>query len=51
MLIGRGRDFAATLTSSGGDIIDQYAEQLCGGSDKYVYKGQCRTLGTFNAGT
>jgi acyl-homoserine lactone acylase PvdQ len=52
MLIGRGADFATTLTSSSGDIIDQYAETLCGGSDfKYRYKGQCRTMGTFNAGT
>ena len=51
MLIGRGADFATTLTSSSGDIIDQYAETLCGGSDtKYLYKGKCRTMGTFNAG-
>ena len=52
MLIGRGDDFATTLTSSSGDIIDQYAETLCGGSEhKYRYKGQCKTMGTFNAGT
>ena len=52
MLIGRGADFATTLTSSSGDIIDQYAETLCGGSDqKYLYKGQCRTMEHFNAGT
>ncbi len=51
MLIGRGPDFATTLTSASGDIIDQYAETLCGGSDeKYRYKGQCRAMGTFNAG-
>ena len=36
MLIGRGEDFATTLTSSSGDIIDQYAETLCGGSDTQV---------------
>ncbi len=52
MLIGRGEDFATTLTSASGDIIDQYAEKLCGGSDtKYVYKGKCREMGTFDAGT
>ncbi|HEX4720787.1 MAG TPA: penicillin acylase family protein, partial [Thermoleophilaceae bacterium] len=52
MLIGRGTDFASTLTSAGGDIIDQYAETLCGGSDtKYVYKGKCRDMGFFDAGT
>jgi acyl-homoserine lactone acylase PvdQ len=52
LLIGRGVDFATTLTSSSGDIIDQYAERLCGGSDrKYFYKGQCRSMQLFNAGT
>ncbi len=52
LLIGRGQDFATTLTSASGDVVDQYAEQLCGGSDtKYLYKGKCRTMGTFNAGT
>jgi acyl-homoserine lactone acylase PvdQ len=52
MLIGRGPDFATTLTSSSGDIIDQYAERLCGGSDrKYIYNGQCRDMRLFNAGT
>ena len=33
LLIGRGQDFATTLTSASADIIDQYAETLCGGSD------------------
>lgn len=52
MLIGRGIDFSETLTSAGGDIIDQYAETLCGGSDtKYVYKGKCLDMGFVNAGT
>jgi acyl-homoserine lactone acylase PvdQ len=52
MLIGRGPDFAVTLTSAGGDIIDQYAETLCDGSDtRYMYKGTCRDMGLFNAGT
>jgi acyl-homoserine lactone acylase PvdQ len=52
MLIGRGQDFANTLTSAGADIIDQYAETLCGGSDsEYLYKGECRSMRTFNAGT
>jgi acyl-homoserine lactone acylase PvdQ len=51
MLIGRGRNFAETLTSASGDIIDQYAETLCGGSDtNYVYKGSCRAMGNFDAG-
>ena len=52
MLIGRGIDFATTLTSASGDIIDQYAETLCGGSDtKYMYKGKCLDMGFFDAGT
>lgn len=52
LLIGRGEDFAITLTSASADIIDQYAETLCGGSDlKYRYKGKCRDMKEFNAGT
>ena len=51
-LIGRGEDFAHTLTSASGDIIDQFAETLCDGSDtKYRYKGQCLEMGSFDAGT
>ncbi len=51
MLIGRAQDFATTLTSASADIIDQYAETLCGGSDhKYMYKGTCRDMEFFDAG-
>jgi acyl-homoserine lactone acylase PvdQ len=52
LLIGRGQDFATTLTSASGDNVDQYAETLCGNSQtKYMYKGKCKSMGTFNAGT
>ncbi len=52
LLIGRGQDFANTLTSASGDVIDQYAEQLCGGNGtKYRYRGRCRSMGQFDAGT
>ena len=52
ILIGRGPDFAWSLTSAGSDTNDQFVETLCGGSDtKYLYKGKCRTMGTINAGT
>jgi acyl-homoserine lactone acylase PvdQ len=52
LLIGRGEDFATTLTSARGDIIDQFAERLCGGSDEmYRYKGKCRPMERFDAGT
>jgi acyl-homoserine lactone acylase PvdQ len=52
MLIGRGEDYAWTLTSAGGDIIDTYAETLCDGSrTKYLYRGKCRSMQLVNAGT
>ncbi len=52
LLIGRTPRFSTTLTSASSDIIDQYAETLCGGStQKYMYKGKCRDMGHFNAGT
>ena len=52
LLIGRGPDFSNSLTSSGSDIIDQYAETLCGGSStRYLYKGRCLEMGRFDAGT
>ncbi|MBV8951971.1 MAG: penicillin acylase family protein, partial [Actinobacteria bacterium] len=38
ILIGRGPDYAWSLTSAGLDIIDTYVETLCGGSDtKYMF--------------
>jgi acyl-homoserine lactone acylase PvdQ len=50
--LGRGPDFSWSATSSGTDIIDQFVETLCGGSDtKYMFNGQCRDMTTFNAGT
>ena len=52
LLIGRGEDFANTLTSASSDIIDQFAETLCGGTDTmYMYKGKCRAMEQFDAGT
>src|SRR3954453_17736315 len=52
MLIGRGEDFAWTLTSAGSDTNDQFVETLCGGSTtKYLYKGKCRKMGRVNAGS
>jgi acyl-homoserine lactone acylase PvdQ len=52
MLIGRGPDFATTLTSASGDVVDEYAETLCGHSrTKYLFRGRCRSMQAFNAGT
>ena len=52
MLIGRGTNYAWSLTSADVDIIDTYAEKLCGGSKtKYTYKGKCRSMEKVDAGT
>ncbi|WP_027005299.1 penicillin acylase family protein [Conexibacter woesei] len=52
MLIGHGANYAWTLTSADGDIIDTYAETLCGGSKtKYSYKGKCKSMEKVDAGT
>jgi acyl-homoserine lactone acylase PvdQ len=51
IFIGRGEDFAYSLTSAGNDTADEFVETLCGGSStKYRYKGRCRSMGTVNAG-
>lgn len=51
VLLGRGIDFAWSATSAGSDLIDEYVETLCDGSDtKYLYKGDCREMTTFDAG-
>jgi acyl-homoserine lactone acylase PvdQ len=52
ILIGRREDFVWSLTSAGMDIIDIYVETLCEGSDtKYLFRGQCRDMSRFDAGT
>ncbi len=52
MLIGRGPDFATTLTSAAADDTDQFVETLCGHSTtRYIYKGRCLAMQPFNAGT
>lgn len=52
MLIGRGPDFATTLTSAGADDTDQFVETLCDHSTtRYLYKGKCLAMQPFNAGT
>jgi len=52
VLIGRGADFAWSATSSQADNIDVFAETLCGGDERhYVYKGECKAMTLFDAGT
>lgn len=58
-LIGRGRDYAWSLTSANNDNVDQFVEKLCvpgGGTPTrstkyYEYKGTCKAMTEFNAGT
>jgi acyl-homoserine lactone acylase PvdQ len=50
-VVGRGIDYAWSLTSAGSDLTDDYVETLCGGSDaKYLFRGECRDMTTFDAG-
>ena len=52
VLLGRGPDYAWSATSAGVDVVDEYVETLCEGSDtRYVYRGECRSMTTFDAGT
>ena len=51
ILLGRGIDYAWSATSAGTDIVDQYVETLCGGSDTtYLYRGECRPMATLRRG-
>jgi penicillin amidase len=58
ILIGRTQNYAWSLTSSGQDVRDVFAEKLCNpngskptrASTHYLYKGRCRALKSFNAG-
>ena len=52
ILLGRGIDYAWSATSAGSDLVDEYVETLCGGSDTmYLYRGECRAMTTFDAGS
>lgn len=59
VLIGRGKDYAWSLTSADNDNRDQFLEQLCvpgGGrptrdTHSYLYRGRCRPMTLFDAGT
>ena len=58
VFIGRGRDFAWSLTSADSQNEQQFLEQLCNpdgskptrASTHYVYKGHCRAMQLFDAG-
>jgi acyl-homoserine lactone acylase PvdQ len=58
VFIGRGRDFAWSLTSADSENTQQFLEKLCNTdnspptreSDHYEYNGQCIAMTTFDAG-
>jgi acyl-homoserine lactone acylase PvdQ len=51
ILLGRGKDYAWSATSATNDIVDEFAETLCGGDDRhYLYKGECRAMDVIDAG-
>jgi acyl-homoserine lactone acylase PvdQ len=50
MLIGRGADFATTLTSADADDTDEFSETLCG-AHRYRFRGKCISMKRFDAGT
>ncbi len=59
VLIGRARDYAWSATAANNDNTDQFLEELCNpdgspatrASTHYRYKGRCRAMRTFDAGT
>ncbi len=58
ILLGRGKDFAWSLTSAGNDNTDEFLEELCnpnGGrvsrsSSFYRHRGRCRAMTRIDAG-
>jgi len=60
VFIGRGKDFAWSLTSAGSENTQQFLEQLCNpgeplttptrSSTGYMYNGECVPMHLFNAG-
>lgn len=44
--LGRGQDYAWSATTSGQDIIDSYAVELCQDDYHYLYHGTCTAMDT-----
>ncbi|MER6134616.1 penicillin acylase family protein [Streptomyces sp. NPDC001815] len=42
--LGRGQDYAWSATTSGQDIIDTYAVELCQDDTHYLYRGTCTPM-------
>ncbi|MEA2422649.1 MAG: hypothetical protein QOF55_1748, partial [Thermoleophilaceae bacterium] len=57
-VIGRGQDFAWSITSADSDNVDQFLEELCNAdgspptraSTSYMYKGTCTPMTSLDAG-
>lgn len=50
VVMGRGKDFAWSATSSNSDLTDTYVETLCGDDMHYLFQGTCQEMTTFDAG-
>ncbi|MBV2356189.1 penicillin acylase family protein [Streptomyces sp. J2-1] len=42
--LGRGQDYSWSATTSGQDIIDTYAVELCQDDQHYLYRGTCTAM-------
>ncbi|MEG3629249.1 penicillin acylase family protein [Streptomyces poriticola] len=42
--LGRGQDYAWSATTSGQDVIDTYAVELCRDDHHYLYRGTCTPM-------
>ncbi|MFD7132490.1 penicillin acylase family protein [Streptomyces sp. NPDC059894] len=42
--LGRGQDYAWSATTSGQDVIDTYAVELCQDDHHYLYRGTCTAM-------
>jgi acyl-homoserine lactone acylase PvdQ len=51
VLLGRGKDFAWSATSAETDVVDDFVQPLCDDDTHYLFNGECREMGTFDAGT
>jgi acyl-homoserine lactone acylase PvdQ len=51
VLIGRGPDFAWSVSSSQADNLDLFVETLCDDDLHYLYRGQCEPMRRFFVGT
>jgi acyl-homoserine lactone acylase PvdQ len=51
VLLGRGSDYAWSVTSSNSDVVDHFVEELCSDDTHYRFRGTCREMGTVDAGT